>query len=71
METFYILQGPVRLELLNEDVMCSVMMYDGESYTIMPNTPHRFSTPASGGAKILEVSSTHSDDDVVRLEESR
>ena len=40
----------------------------GESRTIEPRTPHRFSS--TYGGSLLEVSTHHDDADVVRLEPS-
>lgn len=68
-ETFIVLDGGVNLEIgLSND---TTFLVAGESYTLEPNTPHRFSSYTDSPAVILEISSTHSDDDVVRLEESR
>ena len=41
----------------------------GDSVVIEPTTPHQFWS-VKGDCHILEVSTHHSDDDVVRLEES-
>ncbi len=74
-ETFYILDGEVELEVS--------VLPDGEGYSletrklskgdqirIAPGTIHRFRsvTPTS---KILEVSTTHFDNDSYRIEESK
>ena len=63
-ETFLVRSGLVRLEHGNQDEL----LKPGESRTIMPETPHRFSSVH--GAIILEVSTHHSDEDVTRLEPS-
>jgi mannose-6-phosphate isomerase-like protein (cupin superfamily) len=64
-ETFRVLSGIVHLELAGERTILS----PGDIVTILPHRYHRFSSAA--GATILEVSTHHSDDDVVRLEPSR
>lgn len=66
-ETFYILFGKCMLEI--NDVLYS--MGDGCSIRIRPGQVHRFWTDAIGGCEILEVSTPHSEEDVVRLEPSR
>jgi len=65
-ETFLVQSGLVRLERpgLNLDEL----LKSGEQRTIMPMTPHRFSSVH--GAVILEVSTFHDDADVFRLEPS-
>ena len=48
------------------------VLKEGDTCTVDPNTKHRFSY--NGGlssARLMEISSHHSDDDVVRLEPSR
>ena len=69
-ETFTVQEGTIKLE--QRDVRgfpFEERLFPGESRTIMPKTPHRFSSVR--GAVLLEVSTKHSDDDVVRIEESR
>jgi|SRR6267142_2201035 len=62
-ETFLVKHGMVKLEHgITEFLM------PGEQRTILPGTPHRFSTKL--GATILEISTHHYDDDVTRLEPS-
>src|SRR5271165_6199078 len=68
-ETFHVQHGLVRLE--QRDVRGAVideLLKPGESRTIMPRTPHRFSSHR--GAVILEISTHHSDEDVVTIEPS-
>jgi len=60
-ETFYVLEGKARLTVGNKEVSTPI--------TIEPNTPHRFYGITD--TVILEVSTFHSDDDVVRMEESQ
>lgn len=64
METFTIESGKVRMEH-NDRVLD---MNPGESITIFPKEFHRFS--GMENSVISEVSTLHSDDDVVRLEDS-
>lgn len=63
-ETFFVVSGLVRLEWSDFDEL----LIAGESRTIMPTTLHRFSSLR--GATILEISTHHSDEDVVRIEPS-
>jgi mannose-6-phosphate isomerase-like protein (cupin superfamily) len=68
-ETFHVLEGVVRLEQRDiRWIPFDEFLEPGETRTIEPKTPHRFSS--KDGAKILEISSHHSDSDVVRLAES-
>lgn len=66
-ETFYILEGEVNLEVPNKVCYC---LQKNDSYRIYPGRLHRFSaiTPT---AKILEISTTHCDEDSYRLEKSK
>src|SRR5689334_3155765 len=76
-ETFIVLDGGVCLEVAqgNTDsaplVTKQIQLVSGESYTLEPNTFHRFFSYTDQPAVILEISSTHSDDDVIRLEDSK
>ncbi len=63
-ETFYCLEGEVILTVKGEDSFLLI-----EPYTIQPNTPHSFYGLTD--ATILEVSTKHDDNDVVRLRESK
>ncbi len=67
-ECFYVAQGTVMLSLDGR----MRRLETGEYVRIKPGTLHRFHCASdSGPAIIVESSTTHSDDDVVRLEESR
>lgn len=68
-ETFIVKSGVVRLE--QRDVRGAVIdeyLLPNEQRTILPKTPHRFSSIAGG--VILEISTHHDDADVVRIEPS-
>lgn len=68
-ETFIVESGLVKLEHKDpRGFPLDELLKAGESRTILPNTPHRFSSIR--GAWILEVSTHHSDEDVVRIEPS-
>lgn len=61
-ETFYVEEGVVHVQV-------SHLIGDfkeGGQVTIDPRTPHRFGS--EDGARIIEISTHHEDDDVVRLE---
>ena len=64
-ETFYVLEGTVRLELEGS----TFIMYEGEQKRVYPYNKHRF-TSLTKTAKILEVSTTHYDSDSYRLKKS-
>jgi mannose-6-phosphate isomerase len=61
-ETFYVLSGDVVLRVGDQ----SHFLSQGTSYTISPSTPHSFHA-VDGPATMIEFSTPHSDDDVVRL----
>jgi mannose-6-phosphate isomerase-like protein (cupin superfamily) len=68
-ETFIVQSGVVRLEqrgVRGEEI--DETLIEGDTRTIMPKTPHRFSS--FNGATILEISTHHDDADVVRLTDS-
>lgn len=67
-ETFIVLSGSVKLEV--DTPKDTLYLSPGDKYTLDPGRAHRFSA-IGGDARILEVSSHHSDDDVIRLEPSR
>ena len=66
-ETFHIIAGQVELELDGG----KRVLWPGDTVTIEPNQTHRFRSLAHSPSEILEVSTPHSDDDVVRIEASR
>jgi mannose-6-phosphate isomerase len=72
-ETFYCLGGAVRLEVHEKGAPAEykVILLAGDAYTIPAATPHRFQALYGKQAKLLEISTPHSDEDVVRLEDSR
>jgi mannose-6-phosphate isomerase-like protein (cupin superfamily) len=68
-ETFIVESGLVRLEQRDVRGMpIDELLKPHEQRTILPGTPHRFSSEY--GAVILEVSTHHEDSDVTRLEPS-
>jgi len=78
IETFICVAGKVRLEILpyynshpdQADVIQKRYLQPYQSATLRPYQPHRF-TALTPTAVIVETSTFHSDEDVVRLEESR
>lgn len=66
-ETFIVQSGVVKLGTGLANLIIEYLTTD-DSRTIMPGTPHRFSSEE--GATILEVSTHHDDSDVVRFTES-
>ena len=74
-ETFYVDSGEVSLEIFLDTARPRekhvLRLKKGQSIRIEPLTPHRFRSATSDPAKIIEVSTYHDDDDVVRIEDSR
>lgn len=66
IETFYAYRGMVRLTIDGEDF---ILTPTTSPITINQKDPHKFYGETD--AVIIEVSSHHSDDDVVRLTESK
>lgn len=77
-ETFMCVAGKVKLEIMPHyktsaeqyGVIHNVYLQPYQSYTLLPGVPHRFQA-ITDGAVVIEASTFHSDEDVVRLEESR
>lgn len=66
-ETFYVDSGIVHLELDGKEYI----LHPGQSVRIEPKTPHRFWNDwGNDDVLIVEVSTQHDDEDVVRLCES-
>ena len=65
-ETFLVTRARVMLEVGGT----AVELCEGDSYTIEPGAPHRFRT-LGVTATVVEASTTHDDDDVVRIEPSK
>lgn len=71
-ETFFILEGTVGIEAgTDPSFLFTEFKAVGDCRRIMPGTYHRFWSSAPQRAILLEVSTTHADDDVERLQESR
>lgn len=74
-ETFCCIKGTVKVELMPEgpEGKITKLVLSGvvrDSLQIPPGVPHRFAA-VFGDAVLVEFSTPHSDDDVVRLEESK
>lgn len=71
-ETFIVVSGTVGLEVFErgEDKKYHCLMHGGV-YRLYPDTAHRFQACSIDPAMVIEISTTHDDDDVVRIEESR
>lgn len=79
-ETFHVQEGKCYLEIRYPAAIEGVFRYreevilrKGDTIRIRPGMAHRFwcTGDMTLGCKVLEISTTHSDEDVVRLEESR
>ncbi len=66
-ESIYLLEGTLVLELGQGEEIQKMILKQGASWRIEPNTVHRFAAP-SGGCVLIEVS-TPEIEDVVRLED--
>ena len=70
MESFMCIQGLVLLYVQQGEELKSYRMEKNDCViTLMPGTPHAFQG-LTEGATLLEISTTHNDEDVVRLTES-
>ena len=49
----------------------TILLEKGDSFTIEPNTPHRFYTTTSYACDFIEISSHHDDNDSYRVIESQ
>ena len=67
-ETFLVTQGTVEIQMVALGGWHRLQA--GDSVTIQPGVAHRFRA-VTETATVVEASTTHSDDDVVRLEDSR
>ena len=71
-ETFIALDGLIRVEYYPDGKLVDTLLNGArrDTLTLPPNTPHRFWSIGGMGGLLLEVSTTHSDTDVTRLEPS-
>ena len=53
---------------MNDEKLSHIVLEEGDTYRIKPNTVHRFCAPKLSHATLIEVS-TGEIDDVVRLED--
>ena len=65
-ETIYVLNGVLIVLLGDEE--SQLVLKEGESLRIRPNTIHRFCAPNDGYVRLIEVS-TPEIDDVVRVQD--
>lgn len=66
-ETFLVRRGTVAMVVDGQEIV----LRPGESIRLKPGTPHKFRACFYMTAEVIEASTQHSDEDVVRLEESR
>lgn len=66
-ETFYVVMGTLMLNV--DGIMHRLEV--GDWYRIKPGSIHRFHATGGVACTFVEASTFHSDEDVVRLEESR
>ena len=65
-ETFFVKNGCCKIEI-GAEIICIV---EGDIVDIKPNTFHRFSTDNAQGMVLIEFSTRHEENDVVRREGS-
>lgn len=72
-ETFTALEGIIRVEYYQDNTHYEILLSGNarDTITIPSGTPHRFWSMGGEGGLLLEVSTPHSEDDVVRIEPSR
>lgn len=72
-ETFVGLDGHTRVEYYVDGKRFDTILlgWRRDALTLPPKTPHRFWSMGSNGSVLLEISTTHSDVDVTRIEPSR
>jgi len=70
-ETWLVLDGAVRVEYDGGTGHRCETLRQGAVLSLPPATWHRMTGLAPSGARIMEVSTPHADDDVVRMEPSR
>lgn len=70
-ETFICCEGMVQVDIEAGGLIHHKTLMIGDQLTINPWTPHRFRCADDELAVLLEVSSPHDDNDVVRIQESR
>ena len=64
-ETFYVIEGTLRLVIEEDAMLKQIVLEVGESYRIRPHTKHKFTADTSE-CKFIEISTFHSDDDSYR-----
>lgn len=77
-ETFYIINGELVLQYSNQidkntwelDLIDSIVLKKGQSFTIEPYIVHRFSSNTDAPCDFIEISTHHEDNDSYRIIES-
>jgi N-acetylneuraminate synthase len=71
-ETFYVLYGQLKLNILDLKTATgkTTVLKQGEAFTLLPLTPHTFSTADKRPCQFLEVSTHHEDSDSYRITRS-
>lgn len=72
-ETFVAIDGLIRVEYYEGNTHYETILSSRrrDTLTLPPNTPHRFWSMGTTGGVLLEISTTHDDADVVRIEPSK
>jgi len=67
-ETFFIVEGILRLDIADDETgeYERILLYENDSYRVMPGVKHRFSSAKPTACKFVEASTTHREDDSYR-----
>jgi len=68
-ETFYVLSGGLRVEIINTETTEKTMhvLGQGDSFVIDRLTPHQLSPVGDNAVEIIEISTLHKDEDSYRV----
>jgi len=67
-ETFYVVQGKVKIDLIDGEKKIERVMTPGDSQRVLPGVKHRIS--ALENSEVMEFSTHHMEEDSYRLEPS-
>ena len=65
-ETFFILEGSLKLEYIENDLIKEKILNVHDSFRLKPRIKHRFKTNTKDGCLFIEASTSHFDDDSYR-----
>ena len=67
-ETFFVVEGILRLDIADDETgeYHRILLYENDSYRVMPGVKHRFRSAKPTPCKFVEASTTHREDDSYR-----